>query len=91
MAQQTPDRPFQPAAPGRMRAGLPTGTVVLTADGALPVEYLSPGDRIVTRAGMRVLRDIDTPAPHLFALTFDRVEMIYADGRQVRSDARAPR
>jgi hypothetical protein len=28
----------------------------LTADGALPVEFLSPGDRIITRAGLRVLR-----------------------------------
>ncbi|WP_300442842.1 Hint domain-containing protein [uncultured Mameliella sp.] len=28
---------------------LPLGTVVLTLDGALPVEYLTPGDRIITR------------------------------------------
>ena len=33
--------------------GLVAGTVVLTADGAIPVEFLEPGDRIVTRnAGM---------------------------------------
>lgn len=33
--------------------GLVAGTILLTADGETPVEYLSPGDRIVTRnAGM---------------------------------------
>ena len=31
--------------------GLPVGTPILTADGCLPVEFLSPGDRIVTRNG----------------------------------------
>ncbi|HQU70610.1 MAG TPA: Hint domain-containing protein [Albidovulum sp.] len=34
------------------------GTVVMTADGALPVDFLEPGDRIVTRSGMRALREI---------------------------------
>ena len=38
--------------------GLAAGTEVLTLDGALPVEFLNPGDRIITRAGMRVLRRI---------------------------------
>lgn len=33
--------------------GLVAGTILLTADGEIPVEYLSPGDRIITRnAGM---------------------------------------
>lgn len=50
------------AASDFCRAGLPVGTVVLTLDGALPVEFLSAGDRIVTRAGVRVLRRIDTPS-----------------------------
>lgn len=40
-------------------AGLLAGTHVLTADGALPVEYLGPGDRIVTRNGMRRLLAVD--------------------------------
>lgn len=69
------------------KAALPLGTIVLTLDGALPVEYLSVGDRIITRAGMRVLRDIDTPAPQAFALTFDEPQVIYADGRQIHSDS----
>ncbi len=66
--------------------GLPLGTIIMTMDGALPVEYLEPGDRIITRAGARVLKAIDTPAPHSFSLQFDRPEVIYADGRQLRSD-----
>jgi len=73
-------------APGTCapRSGdLPLGVIVFTADGALPVEFLSPGDRIVTRSGMRVLRGIDTPAPAAFRLRFDAAEVIYADGAQV--------
>ncbi len=31
--------------------GFPVGTSILTADGDLPVEYLTAGDRIVTRNG----------------------------------------
>ena len=47
-------------APDRTdHAGLLAGTQVLTADGALPVEYLCPGDRIVTRNGMRRLLAVD--------------------------------
>jgi len=38
--------------------GIAAGTIVLTMDGALPVDFLSPGDRIITRAGMRVLRAV---------------------------------
>jgi Hint domain len=39
-------------------AGLAAGTVVMTADGALLVDFLEPGDQIITRSGMRVLREI---------------------------------
>jgi hypothetical protein len=38
--------------------GIAAGTVILTLDGALPVDFLSPGDRIITREGMRVLRKV---------------------------------
>ena len=38
--------------------GVLAGTVVLTADGALPVEFLSAGDRIATRSGLRTLRGV---------------------------------
>ena len=39
--------------------GIAMGSTVLTLDGALPVEFLSPGDRILTRAGARRLRSIE--------------------------------
>lgn len=38
------------------KSGLVTGTMVLTAEGEVPVEFLSPGDRIITRdAGLATL------------------------------------
>jgi len=39
-------------------AGIAAGTVVLTLDGALPVDFIEPGDRIITRDGMRVVREV---------------------------------
>lgn len=65
--------------------GLKLGTLVLTADGILPVEYLHAGDRIITRAGMRTLRELETPAPKMFKLVFDHAEIVYADGFQFDS------
>jgi hypothetical protein len=39
--------------------GLPSGTIVLSQDGEIPVEFLSPGDRVITRdAGLVTLRDV---------------------------------
>ncbi|MGV8951258.1 MAG: Hint domain-containing protein [Cypionkella sp.] len=40
------------------------GTKVLTMEGEFPVEYLTPGDRIVTRSGSRKLVAVK---PHLVA------------------------
>lgn len=40
------------------RGGIAAGARVLTLDGALPVEYLAPGDRVITRRGARVLRSV---------------------------------
>lgn len=37
------------AAPGTATAGLVAGTTILTADGAIPVELLGRGDRVITR------------------------------------------
>ena len=42
----------------KVQTGLAAGTHVMTLDGPLPVEFLQPGDRIVTRHGVRHLRDI---------------------------------
>lgn len=39
-------------------AGITVGTPVLTLDGELPVQFLAPGDRVITRNGARVLKAI---------------------------------
>lgn len=52
--RQTQTRPAAEAP-----AGIVTGTRVLTLDGEMPVEFLTPGDRVITRdSGIAVLRDI---------------------------------
>ncbi|WP_149589102.1 Hint domain-containing protein [Tabrizicola flagellatus] len=38
------------------------GTLVRTLDGLIPVEFLTPGDRIVTRAGARRLASVSVVA-----------------------------
>ena len=35
------------------------GTPVLTLDGEMPVEFLQPGDRVLTRAGARRLKQVE--------------------------------
>ena len=52
VAQKTPPQPAS-------RLGLLAGTRVMTLDGALPVEFLTVSDRIVTRLGARRLLQID--------------------------------
>lgn len=47
----------QTAAEGSA-TGIASGTVVLTLDGAIPVDFIEPGDRIITRDGMRVVRAV---------------------------------
>lgn len=40
-------------------SGLMAGAVIMTLDGEIPVEFLSPGDRVVTRdTGMAVVRAV---------------------------------
>lgn len=39
--------------------GICAGTQVLTLDGALAIEFLTPGDRVVTRSGVRALHSIE--------------------------------
>ena len=43
---------------GTCEAGLAPGTQILTMDGAIPVEFLNPGDRIITRRGVRKLKAV---------------------------------
>ncbi len=78
--------------------GILSGTRVLTLDGELPVQFLCPGDRIITRSGARVLRGVEMrieAAPVLaflpkvaamrrvYALHFDGAETVYAGGREL--------
>ncbi len=59
----------QPCA-GPACNALPLGTIVLTLDGALPVEYLGSGDRIITRdrgtARLAALRPLRRRLPAVF-------------------------
>ena len=40
-------------------AGLTVGTMVLTTEGSLPVQFLAPGDRVITRSGATLLKEIE--------------------------------
>ena len=41
-----------------LHAGIVAGSIIFTAEGEIPVEYLSPGDKVVTRdSGMVTLLD----------------------------------
>ena len=51
-----PSRGHGQEAAADAATGVLAGTEILTLSGAMPVEYLSPGDRIITREGARVLR-----------------------------------
>ncbi|MFN4171104.1 MAG: Hint domain-containing protein [Pseudorhodobacter sp.] len=49
---------LSPASTVPHLGALAAGTVVLTLSGAIPVEHLTAGDRIITRAGARPLRAV---------------------------------
>ncbi|MGR3572016.1 Hint domain-containing protein [Brevirhabdus sp.] len=58
-ADARPGRRPDPAPGSGTLSGLLLGTHVYTSDGVLPVEFLMPGDRLITRdAGARELRSI---------------------------------
>ncbi len=50
---------YQPDHAAIPTHGFSMGAPILTLDGILPVEYLSPGDRIVTRNGARRLATVE--------------------------------
>jgi hypothetical protein len=55
------DAPFSRSAGGAgtpQTQGMLAGTMVRTLDGLIPVDFLTPGDRIVTRAGARRLTSV---------------------------------
>ena len=58
--QRAPETKPQPAQVNEAVVCLPAGTIVLTQDGEIPVEYLEPGDRIITRdAGLVTLLSVE--------------------------------
>ena len=69
------------------RTGLATGTVVLTLDGALPVEHLFAGDRIITRdAGAQTLLAlewVDVAAGQVVAVDPAALGRVWPAGRVV--------
>ncbi|CAM4043161.1 Hint domain-containing protein [Palleronia rufa] len=42
----------------RVQTGFAAGTRVMTFDGPIAVDFLEPGDRVITRRGVRILRAI---------------------------------
>ncbi len=63
--------------------GLVAGAEVLTIEGLMPVEFLEPGDRIVTRGGVRRLAELKRG-------TYSGPRLC-GDGRQPRPHAAGPR
>lgn len=45
-------------AAGARTKGIASGTVLATVDGYLPVDFLEPGERVVTRSGLRTVRAV---------------------------------
>lgn len=69
-------------------AAMAAGTTVLALAGELPVEFLEPGERIITRSGARILRGIEVTvvqnarviriAPHVLGASRPETEMTVA-------------
>jgi hypothetical protein len=55
------------------------GTMVRTLEGVLPVEYLTPGDRIVTRNGARRLTSVSVQARKMVDLVRIRASTLGHD------------
>ena len=56
--------------------GLAAGTMVLTAEGALPVEYLAAGDRVVTQSGLRAVQAVTVQTVKRAAMVLIGVDML---------------
>lgn len=39
--------------------GIIAGTMILTLDGELPVQFLAPGDRVITRSGAKKVQSVE--------------------------------
>ena len=55
----TKERADASAQAGIAVAGICAGTTIMTLDGEIPVEHLTPGDRVITRdSGMAILKNV---------------------------------
>lgn len=54
-----PDATAETDLPTLPAEGVTAGTMVLTLDGELPVQFLAPGDRVITRSGARALQSVE--------------------------------
>lgn len=76
------EAPFSRSAGGagvEPQVGMLAGTMVRTLDGVLPVEYLTPGDRIVTRSGTRKLTSVSVQARKMVDLVRIRASTLGHD------------
>lgn len=76
------EAPFSRSAGGAGVApqpGMLAGTMIRTLDGVLPVEYLTPGDRIVTRSGARKLTSVSVQARKMVDLVRIRASSLGHD------------
>ncbi|WP_374430194.1 Hint domain-containing protein [Tabrizicola sp.] len=76
------EAPFSRSAGGEgieAQPGILAGTMVRTLDGVLPVEYLTPGDRIVTRNGARRLTSVSVQARKMVDLVRIRASTLGHD------------
>ncbi len=76
------EAPFSRSAGGAglpPAAGMLVGTMVRTLEGVLPVEYLAPGDRIVTRSGKRRLASVSVVARKMVDLVRIRASTVGHD------------
>lgn len=76
------EAPFSRSAGGTgtdPQTGMLAGTMVRTLDGILPVEYLTPGDRIVTRNGARRLTSVSVQARKMVDLVRIRASTLGHD------------
>lgn len=67
---------------------LTSGTVVLTLRGALPVEQLHRGDRVITKSGGTILKRVHSHDHKCYWLEFDNPEVVYVvDGQFLAQEA----
>ncbi|MGC9370592.1 MAG: hypothetical protein ACP5DX_13720 [Paracoccaceae bacterium] len=84
MTYAGPDKvSYIPSTAGYPSAIIPAGTVVLTLRGALPVEHLHPGDRLVTRSGASMIERVYAHSPGCFTLEHGSQDPVYVLDKRV--------